>query len=89
MVDVHGHRAEFRFFRPGATKVYLAGDFNQWRGSELLMSPDGRGNWTAWLTLPAGDFRFRYVADGQWVPDYAAFGLEPGPLGPDSVVHVA
>jgi hypothetical protein len=38
--------------------------------------------------LCPGDFRFRYIADGQDFRDYAAFGIIPGPYGHDSVVHV-
>ena len=27
----------------------------------------------------AGNFKFRYRADGQWFAGYAAFGIGPGP----------
>jgi hypothetical protein len=36
----------------------------------------------------AGEFRFRYCADGEWYADYAAFGVEPGRFGMDSIVRV-
>ena len=32
--------------------------------------------------------QFRYLGDGQWYTDYAAFGLEYGPFGMNSVVKV-
>ena len=41
------------------------------------------------MKLPPGEFRFRYCADGVWYTDYAAFGVEPGQFGMDSVVYVA
>jgi len=41
------------------------------------------------MRLPAGEFKFRYCADGEWFADYAAFGVEPGRFGLDSVVRVA
>jgi 1,4-alpha-glucan branching enzyme len=88
MVDVNGRYASFRFFRPQAREVYLAGTFNHWRPNELRMTSTGDDWWRAGLMLPAGEHRFRYVADGQWFTDYAAFGIHYGPLGPDSVLLV-
>lgn len=88
MVTIRGDVAVFKFFRPDAEQVHVAGDFNGWRLGELPMQPTKDGHWLARVRLPAGDFRFRYCADGQWYTDYAAFGLEPGQFGLDSVVRV-
>jgi len=88
MVTLKDDLVEFRFFRPQATRVHLAGDFNEWRESELPMQPAGEGYWIARMKLPAGEFKFRYCADGEWFTDYAAFGVEPGRFGLDSVVRV-
>ena len=46
------------------------------------------GYWVARLRLPAGEFRFRYYADGEWFTDFAAFGVEPSRFGLDSIVRV-
>lgn len=89
MVTVHGSYVQFRFYRPNAQAVHLAGEFNGWHEDQLRMVPDGSGYWLAVLRLAPGSYRFRYRADGQWYTDYAAFGLEYGPYGPDSVVWVA
>ena len=88
MVTVRRHLVEFKFFRPEARGVALVGDFNGWNRHELPMQRTGGGYWKARLSLPAGTFHFRYCADGQWFTDYAAFGVEPGPYGPVSVVYV-
>ncbi len=88
MVQVKDGYAEFSFFRPGAEQVHLSGDFNGWRTGDLPMSCDKRGYWTAALRLPPGDYRFRYSVDGQWFCDFAAFGVEFGPFGLNSVVLV-
>jgi hypothetical protein len=48
-----------------------------------------QGYWQASIHLPVGEYKFHYVADGQHFVDYAAFGLEPGPFGLDSVVRIA
>jgi 1,4-alpha-glucan branching enzyme len=88
MVTIKRNNVEFRFFRPLARQVYLAGDFNRWRITDLPMRRQAGGYWSIRLALPDGEFRFRYLADGQWFTDYAAFGVEEGPLGVDSIVRV-
>ena len=88
MVRVNGNVAEFSFYRPDAQQVHLAGDFNGWSGEALSMVRAADGHWWARLRLGEGEYRFRYCADGEWFVDYAAFGLEPGPFGPDSVLRV-
>jgi len=88
MVSIKGEWVEFKFFRPDAREVYLVGDFNCWQENQLAMARRRDGDWVAKIRLPAGKFKFRYYADGQWFTDYAAFGLEPGRFGMDSVVRV-
>jgi len=88
MVDIDGQWVQFRFYRPQAKNVHLAGDFNDWREGELSMVRDQEGYWQARMHLPAGEFRFRYCADGEWYTDFAAFGVEPGRFGLDSVLLV-
>lgn len=87
MVTIDGEFVSFSFYRPAAKSVHLAGDFNNWHDANLPMRPRN-GYWTAKMRLPAGEFRFRYLADGEWFTDYAAFGVEPGEFGLDSVLRV-
>ena len=88
MVTVRKRFVEFRFLRPHARRVAVAGDFNGWRQDTIPMKPLPGGFWQAKVRLPPGSFRFRYCADGQWYTDYAAFGVEPGPYGPVSIVYI-
>ena len=88
MVTVTGEWVEFKFFRPQASRVHLAGDFNQWHARQLPMVRTNEGYWMAKVRLPNGEFKFRYCADGEWFADYAAFGVEPGTHGMDSIVRV-
>ena len=67
---------EFRFFRAGAEEVLLAADFTDWMASAIPMQSDGNGWWVARVRLDAGEYRFRYVADGQWFTDFASHGVE-------------
>ena len=88
MVRIIEGIAEFSFFLPRARRVCLVGDFNNWQPEELEMTGGLDGYWRACLTLPSGDYAFRYYADGYWYTDYAAFGVEPGPHGSNSVLRV-
>ena len=79
---------EFRFYRPHAKAVHLAGDFNGWSGNDLPMKREPDGWWSIALQLAAGEYRFRYVTDGQWFTDFAANGVEAGKFGWNSVLNV-
>jgi 1,4-alpha-glucan branching enzyme len=81
---------QFRFFRPGAREVGLAGDFhpNGW-DQPLRMDPDGdNGWWVARVELAPGEYRFRYVADDAWYTDFASNGIELNEFGWDSLLYV-
>jgi 1,4-alpha-glucan branching enzyme len=88
MVTVKGNVADFRFFRPQARQVYVVGDFNNWKPAQMQMQRDEGGYWASQLRLPPGTFKFRYWADGEWFTDFAAFGVEYGPFGFDSIVRI-
>src|SRR3990172_5828010 len=83
-----GNHVEFRFFRPQANQVFLVGDFNGWNRLKTPMQRTPEGEWTHATDLRQGVYQFKYCADGEWFPDYAAFGLESGAFGWDSVVVV-
>lgn len=89
MVTVRGNTVDFLFFRPQAQDVQVVGDFNEWSVGETPMVRTSDGYWQTCIKLPPGDFKFRYCADGDWFTDYAAFGLEYGRFGPDSIIHVS
>lgn len=78
MVSVHSDGSlEFAYFRPGARQVQLAGDFNGWQPDRHDLTRDEEGWWRVRLVLPAGDYRFKYLIDGQiWEADFAAYGVE-------------
>ena len=89
MTVTHGDGSvEFCFYRPSARAVALAGDFNGWQKTGFPMTCDADGWWRYRLHLAPGTHQFKYCADGEWFLDYAAFGLEPGPFGWNSVVCV-
>lgn len=83
-----GTEVEFRFFRPQADRVFLVGDFNGWNPKVTPMKPTETGEWTCELDLREGIYQFKYLADGEWFIDYAAFGIEKGPFGWNSVLVI-
>jgi 1,4-alpha-glucan branching enzyme len=78
----------FRFFRPQAASAFLVGEFNGWHRSSLPMHRQADGWWRCALRLAPGCYQFRYLSDGEWFTDYAAFGVEYTPMGHNSVVKV-
>ena len=88
MVTVKGDIVNFKFYRPTASAVHIVGDFNGWKQGELLMSRTEDGYWSASIKMQPGVFRFRYWVDGRWFTDFAAFGVEQGPYGLDSIIRV-
>ncbi len=69
-------------FRHGATgPVYVVGDFCRWQTDHLPMRQASEHEWVLMLRLPPGSYQFRYLADGRWFTDYAAFGVSANGLG--------
>ena len=62
----------FYYFDPGgrATQVALISSFNQWnpRGYDFRMKSSGLWQLTI-PTLPAGQYRYKYLVDGVWLND--------------------
>jgi 1,4-alpha-glucan branching enzyme len=79
---------EFRFFRPLAGNVKVAGDFSDWGRNAIPMNSTGDGWWTVRLALLPGEYRFRYIADGNWFTDFASHGIEICKEGWNSVLLI-
>lgn len=60
---------EFTFFAPQASKVYVAGNFNNWKTNEYLLKKDKDGMWRTSIWLSPGNYEYKYVVDGAWVQD--------------------
>jgi chromosome partitioning protein len=75
---------------PNASRVSVAGDFNNWSAESTPMIPNGTGScFRAMLPLGPGRYRYRYVIDGQWTRDPHNELCEANPFGDvDSVVEV-
>ncbi|ASU34315.1 hypothetical protein [Mucilaginibacter xinganensis] len=53
-----------------ARKLFLAGDFNDWKPDEISLNKTIDG-WMVKLTLPAGDYQYKFIVDGNWITDPA------------------
>ncbi len=77
------------FHHATATRVSIAGSFNDWRPEASPMVPLGAGRWLKELVLPPGDYQYRLVVDGEWIADPGASAIAPNPFGEmNSVLQV-
>src|SRR5215213_1782895 len=53
---------------PDARVVAVAGDFNKWNQSQFLFSKEG-GEWVCRVSLPAGEYQYKFIVDGDWLTD--------------------
>ena len=77
---------------PGASRVSVAGDFNNWDAEATPMRHSGSGDlWIVSVSLPRGVHLYSFVLDGaEWRPDPAApLAAETSFGGHNSVVVVA
>jgi hypothetical protein len=71
--QTHAQRVlvHFQIHAPGAQRVELVGDFNNWTpGAIRLHGPDASGHWTADVELPEGRHEYQFLVNGKtWVTD--------------------
>lgn len=73
-------------FKPeggGKKKIFLAGNFNDWKpdNPQFLMTADASGTYTITVKLPPGTYQYKFVADGQWIKDPFSPGDAPDGFG--------
>jgi hypothetical protein len=81
----------FRFCAPGAARVALVGDFNDWDAAATPMSRGGSADcWSVSLPVERGRHVYGFVVDrGRWLPDPGApVAPEDGFGSPGSVIVV-
>ena len=89
-VEPGGFIRDFMVNAPGAKDVHLVGDFNNWRVDDNSKLWDqGRGAWQKRVLLAPGRYRYKFVVDGDWIPDPENHLAEPNDYGGvDSVIEV-
>lgn len=53
----------------GARQVSLSGDFNQWSTQTHPMRRQEGGRWETTIELTPGRYHYKFVVDGEWIPD--------------------
>ena len=76
---------------PRASKVMVAGDFNNWQPENTpLEKVNDNGMWQTKLPLNPGRYRYRLVVDGQWQQDPYNHATEMNPFGEfNSIIEVS
>lgn len=64
-----------------AQSVCIAGTFNNWHPELTQMTRLGQGTWVTELCLPPGNYEYRLVVDGEWIPDPLAEEYVFNPFG--------
>ncbi len=59
----------FRTYKPGARLISLVGDFNSWNPEHDVMKRSGDGIWRLEKKLAPGTYRYKFIVDGEWLPD--------------------
>jgi serine/threonine protein kinase len=60
---------EFSVRAPNASKVYLAGSFNNWSDSATPMRKLPNGDWVVSVQLKADTYLYKFIVDGNWIAD--------------------
>ena len=81
-------RVPFRTKVEGAKEVVLTGDFTNWAKDKIRLRPLGNGDWNTQLELPAGEYRYRLLIDGQWRDHSEAVKRVPNPFGSQDCVLI-
>jgi 1,4-alpha-glucan branching enzyme len=65
------HVVRFQLAAPGAHRVALVGDFNDWSRDAIVLQPAEKpGVWTASVPIKPGRHEYAFIVDGKrWVPD--------------------
>jgi hypothetical protein len=62
----------FVYVAPGAAKVSVVGDFNQWNPTAIPLRRLGDGTWIADVPLAPGQYAYAFVVDGKIEVDPSA-----------------
>jgi len=60
---------EFSYSGESASSVSIAGSFNNWQVGKDNLVKGKDGLWKIVLPLKPGSYQYKFVVDGQWLPD--------------------
>ena len=71
----------FSLEAPGAERVAIAGDFNDWDPASQVLKKDKKGVWKTSIRLLPGTYQYRFLVDGTWQNDPACTECTENPHG--------
>lgn len=67
---VQGNSAYFMLYDAKASRIEVAGSFNNWEMFTMFRKPDDPGMWgVRYDHLPPGEHQYKYIIDGTWTTD--------------------
>jgi 1,4-alpha-glucan branching enzyme len=79
----------FSFKAPGASSVLLVEDFTHWQKAPIGLRKTPDGIWRTTVSLPPGEYHYRFLVDGEWRDDPECSLQVPNPFGThDAVARV-
>ena len=80
VVPVAARKLEISLDAPFAKFVNIAGDFNAWEMTTLVLRKAG-GVWKIMLELKPGTYQYKFLVDGEWVNDPNNVRTAPNQFG--------
>ena len=77
---------QFKLYAPQATRVSVAGSFNNWDTDAVSAKKDSKGNWTVKMNLKPGRYEYRFFVDGSWFDDPRCTNYAPNTFGSQNCV---
>ena len=79
--ETSNRKVIFKVRAPGAKKVQLVGEFNNWNPNSHLMEKDDEGFWEVRLWLAPGRYEYKLLVDGRWWEDIGEANSVRNPFG--------
>lgn len=81
-------RVRLSYEAPNASSVAVTGTFCGWDDG-VPLKKDGSGRWKTTLTLPSGEYQYRFLVDGEWRDDPNCTEKAPNRFGTvNCILHV-
>ncbi len=84
-------KTQFLFHDPGASRVQIVGNFNNWAQSEdYYMQRREDGTWSKEIILAPGVYQYKFLVDDEWMEDKNNPNVIEDPFGGrNSIIEVA
>jgi len=79
--EIERRKVVFKVRAPQASRVQLAGEFNDWNPDSHPMKKDDEGFWKLTLRLPPGKYEYKLLVDGHWWEDIGEANTVRNSLG--------